>query len=209
MTRKSLKIFTFLILSMLTLSLAFPVKASTWLMYDDGSEDGYTCITSGDYEAVKFMLPEDCSKAELLTVSLFKTDTEISGDRGELIITVLGSDFSTELGSFEVYLDPPGGAFRSFNPPDRIVVPDEFYIVMNGNPETCLGLDSSSSGHSYIENGGWVLTEYDTMVRVEIECIHEPVGGELLQGIENLLYLSILIPLIGVTRYYSYTRKDF
>jgi hypothetical protein len=156
-------------------------------------------------------LPEGCEQAELLTVSLFKTDMEISGDPGELIISVLGRDFSTELGSFEVILDPPGGAFRRFNPPEKIVVPSQFYIVMSGNPETCLGLDEGTGGHSYRKNGDWSLIEYDLMVRAEIECIYDAVGGELVYGVGGIIYIVLLITvaLMGVTGYHGYTRKKF
>jgi len=203
----------FFILSLLVFSTTSLVTAGTWLLYDDGVEDGnFVCVSSGEYYAVKFMLPEGCDNAELLTVSFFKTDREISMDTGELTISVLGSDFSTELGSFDVYLDPPGGVFRSFTPPERIVVPREFYIVMNGNPEACIGGDDNTSGHSYRKNGEWMLVDtVDIMVQAEIECIYEAVGGELIPEIGQLLFFSllILVSLIGISGYYGYTRNKF
>jgi hypothetical protein len=202
----------FFILSLLVFSTTSLVTAGTWLLYDDGVEDGnFVCVSSGEYYAVKFMLPEGCDDAELLTVSFFKTDREISMDTGELTISVLGSDFSTELGSFDVNLDPPGGVFRSFTPPERIVVPREFYIVMNGNPEACLGVDSSTSGHSYEKNGEWTIISDELMVRAEIECIYEAVGGELIPGIGQLLSYSllVLVPLIAISGYYGYKKIGF
>jgi hypothetical protein len=155
-------------------------RASIWLYYDDGTSLGnFNCAETNRDLAVKFTLPGGGISAQLLTISAFKTASEISGSTGNLIVHVLGSDFSTELASFPFTLDPPGGFFRSVSVPGYVVVPSVFYIVLSGNPEACIGLDeSSSSGHSYYRQGGgeWTPDTGELMVRAEVES-SAAVGG--------------------------------
>jgi hypothetical protein len=178
------------------------VSAQTWLSYDDGAENGYECAPTSGVDrdlAVKFNLPEGWTNAKLLTVSIFKTAQEISGSPGPLIIHVLSNDFSTELASFPFTLDPPGGVFRSISMPDDVVVPSVFYIVLDGNPEACIGLESSSAGHSYYgeDGSGWTPETWEVMVRVEVDPIFTAVGGTV-SPINKLTVLTPYLALAGL-----------
>jgi hypothetical protein len=188
------------ILITLTIASLSVVSAQTWLFYDDGTEGGnYNCASTYRDLAVKFTLPEGWTNAKLLTVSAFKTASEISGSTGNLIVHVLSSDFSTELASFPFTLDAPGGVFRSVSVPDDVEVPSVFYIMLEGNPEACIGVDSSSGGHSYSRDDGgeWTPEPMEVMVRVEVESILAPVGGTV-SPINKLALLTPYLALVGL-----------
>jgi hypothetical protein len=208
-----------LLITLLTISSIQLAFAGTWLSYDDGTADGaWACITSNPIYAVKFTLPDGWTNARLLTVSAFKTPDEISADQGELNIQVLSSDFSTVLaGPFLFLLDPPGGFFRSVSVPGEVVVPSEFYIVLTGAPEACIGLDSSSTGHTYdkdLPDGSWtIFPQYDLMVRVEVGQTEFPPVAGVASSINKLELLTPYLALAGLviavsTIYVIKRRKD-
>ena len=209
-----------LLITLLTISSIQIAFAGTWLSYDDGTQDGnWICITSDPIYAVKFTLPDGLTSARLLTVSAFKTPDEISADQGELNVQVLSSDFSTVLaGPFLFLLDSPGGFFRSVSVPGEVVVPSEFYIVLTGVPEACIGLASSSAGHTYrkiLPDGSWTIypVQFDLMVRVEVEQVEFPPVGGVASPINKLEILAPYLALAGLiiavsTVYVIKKRKD-
>ena len=174
------------------------------LAYDDGSDDSNINTISGRYIAVKFSLPEKCSKATIKNASFFIQFVPASFN-----LHIFDSDGLMELMTPRVYMPDSTGWFIV---PLNVTVTDDFYLALDylQNNTLILGLDTSSStGHSFGKlsiSESWIKFDFgNVMFRVtisELETVLEQVP-ELEEtteqkGIPGFPYTAIALGLVIV-----------
>lgn len=186
------------VLILLALSMIPSALAGTELAYDDGTpESSITIPTPGISLAVKFSLPDGCSKASLLTARFYKMPQDTN-----VIVHILGSDGLTELTTpftYDIAVD------NSWNDADlhlkNIAVTGDFWIAIEytvaNDPN--IGFDTSSvAGRSYSGVPGFWNPQPggNIMIRAVIEC-SAPVGG-VVMPVNKSLVLAPYLALAGL-----------